>query len=114
MIYEIRDYHYRPDIFEDYRRWAAEAVEVLRSKLDVVGFWIDCGIDPEVAGTNPVDSPIGHANVTWIIRWNSKAERDELLRQALGSDEFQAVFAKHPDPNGYRQMLSRFMEEMGT
>lgn len=112
MIYEIRDYHYRPDIFDDYKAWAEEAVPVLKAKMDVVGFWIDCGEVPDVGGSDPMDPPLGQANVTWIIRWNSKAERDELFPKAIASDEWAAVWAKHPDANGYRQMLARFMETM--
>ena len=46
MIYEIRDYHYRPDIFDEYKAWAEEAVPVLKSLMDVVGFWIDTGEAP--------------------------------------------------------------------
>ena len=112
MIYEIRDYHYRTDIFEAYRKWAEEAVPVLKEKMDLLGFWIDSGEDAEVRGTDPVASPIGHANVTWIIRWESRAQRDEKFPAAIASAEWQAVWAKHPDPKGYRQMLSRFMEAM--
>jgi hypothetical protein len=112
MIYEIRDYHYRRDLFEDYKKWAEEAVPVLKDKLDLVGFWVDSGIEADLRGTDPMDSPIGHANVTWIIRWESKEARDELFPKAMGSDEWQAVWAKHPDPNGYVQTLSRFFTEM--
>ena len=112
MLYEIRDYHYRADLFDAYKQWAQEAVPVLKEKLDVVGFWIDSGSDPEVRGTDQINPPIGQANVTWIIRWESKAARDELLPQALGSDEWQAVWAKHPDAGGYKQLLSRFMEAL--
>lgn len=112
MIYEIRDYHYRTDIFDDYKAWAEEAVPVLKSLMDVAGFWIDCGEAPEVTGSNPVEAPMGYANVTWIIRWDSKAERDKLFPKAIASDEWAAVWAKHPDPNGYVQMLGRFMEAM--
>ncbi len=46
MIYEVRDYHYRTDKFDEYKAWAVEAVPVLKSKLDIVGFWIDAGIEP--------------------------------------------------------------------
>ena len=113
MLYEIRDYHYRADLFEPYKQWAEQlAVPVLKEKLDVVGFWISSGEPPEVRGTDPIDTPIGYANVTWIIRWDSKAARDEGLPAALGSDEWQAVWAKHPDPGGYQQTLSRFMESI--
>ncbi len=112
MIYEIRDYHYRPELFDAYKAWAEEAVPVLRSKMDVLGFWIDSGIAPEITGTDPIDSPIGSANVTWIIRWESKEARDEAFRAAIESEEWQAVWKRHPDPNGYLQMSARFMEAM--
>ncbi len=112
MIYEIRDYHYRPDIFEAYKAWAEKAVPVLRAKMDVLGFWIDNGTPPEITGTSPVDSPIGSANVTWIIRWDSQAAREKGFQAAITSEEWQAVWAEHPDPNGYLQMSARFMDAM--
>ena len=112
MIYEVRDYHYRTDLFDAYKRWAEEAVPVLKSKLDIVGFWVDSGIEPEVSGTDPMNPPLGQANITWIIRWESKVQRDERLPEVIASEEWQGVWAKHPDPDGYRQMLGRFMEEM--
>jgi len=83
MFFEIRDYHYRPGIFDAYRAWAEEAVPVLRSKMDVLGFWIDAGLAPEVTGTDPIES-----------------------------GEWQAVWSRHPDPNSYLQMSARFMESM--
>ena len=113
MIYEIRDYHYRPDIFDAYRAWAEEAVAVLKSKMDVVGFWIDTGeFEPGVAGSNPQKTENGWANVTWIIRWESREVREKEFNAAIESDEWKAVWAKHPDANGYRQMVWRFMEAM--
>ncbi|MEQ8861469.1 MAG: hypothetical protein RIC56_22725 [Pseudomonadales bacterium] len=112
MIYEIRDYHYRPDLFDAYKAWADEAVPVLRAKLDVLGFWIDSGAAPEITGTHPIDSPIGSANVTWIIRWDNLEARAEGFKAAIESPEWQAVWARHPDPNGYLQMSGRFMDAM--
>ena len=109
---EIRDYHYRKDLFDEYKAWAERAVPVLKDKLDVVAFWIDSGADPELHGTEPVESPLGHANVTWVLRWDSMEARTEGLPRALGSAEWQAVWAEHPDQGGYQQMLSRFMESM--
>jgi hypothetical protein len=112
MIYEIRDYHYRPDIFDDYRRWAADAVPVLRKHMDVLGFWVDAGIAPEISGSRPLDSPIGSANVTWIIRWESKEVRDQAFSDLLAADDWKSVWSRHPDANGYLQMSARFMDEM--
>lgn len=112
MLYEVRDYHYRKDLFEEYKTWAERAVPVLKDLLDVVGFWVDSGAEPEVRGTDPMEPPIGQANVTWIIRWESREAREELLPKALGSDAWRKVWAEHPDPGGYQQLLSRFMEAM--
>jgi hypothetical protein len=113
VIYEVRDYHYRPDLLSAYRRWADDAVPVLRRHLDVVGFWVDSGEHaPEIRGTSPIDSPIGSANVTWVIRWQSKAARDARMKEVFGGADWQAVWARHPDPNGYRQISARFMESL--
>lgn len=113
MIYEIRDYHYRRDIFDDYVTWAELATVVLKDKLDVVGFWVDEGeFSPEVAGSDPHVSPIGSANVTWIIRWDNMSQRDETMKTAFTGDAWNAVMAKHPDPDGYLQLASRFMKEV--
>jgi len=112
MIYEVRDYHYRGDLFDAYKAWAEEAVPVLKSKLDIVGFWLDSGMEPEVNGTDPMDPALGQANITWIIRWESKEQRAQRFPEVIASEEWQGVWAKHPDPDGYRQMLGRFMESI--
>jgi len=112
MIYEIRDYHYLPEKFDAYKTWADEAVPVLRELLDVVGFYVDSGADPESSGSNPEKPSIGYANITWIIRWPSKEERDAKFGEIMGSEKWAKVWDKHPDANGYVQMLSRFTTEM--
>lgn len=113
MIYEVRDYHYRPDLIGAYQKWATEAVAVLRRHLDVVGFWVDAGDDaPEITGTSPIDSPIGSANVTWVIRWESKADREAGMKRVFAGAEWQDVWSRHPDPNGYRQISARFMRAL--
>jgi hypothetical protein len=112
-MFEIRDYHYRPDLIAEYKKWAEFAVVVLRDKLDVVGFWVDEGeIKPEITGSAPINSPIGSANVTWIIRWDSKESRNSTMETAFVGDAWDAVMARHPDPDGYLQVSSRFMEEV--
>jgi len=111
MLYEIRDYHYRPDLFAAYKEWARVALPVLRKHVDVVGFWVHDDATPaEIIGSNPQKSPIGEANVTWVIRWESKAARDAGMKEAFGGEDWKAVMAQHPDPNGYVQISARFME----
>jgi len=112
MIYEIRDYHYLPEKFAAYKAWADEAVPVLKELLDVTGFYLDAGVEPEATGTGPERPSIGYANITWIIRWPSKAERDEKFGKIMQSPKWTEVWDKHPDADGYVQMLSRFVEEV--
>ncbi len=109
MIDEIRSYHYAPELFNEYKAWAVNhAVPYLKQHLNLVGFWLDAGTAPELAGEQPSEMPLGVANVTWIIRWDSMESRAELLASVFGADEFQEIFKRIPDPKGYLQMESRF------
>lgn len=112
MIFEIRDYHYRPDLFDAYKAWAEKAVPVLRAELDLVGFWIDRGTPPEIQGAAPVESPIGQANITWILRWESQEARAERFGKLFQSDAWKSIWSEHPDPDGYVQTTARFMDAM--
>lgn len=113
MIYEVRDYHYRADLMDAYTEWARGAVAVLRNHLDVVGFWVDRGAHgPRLSGSNPQVTANGHATVTWIIRWDSVEQRDEVYPKAFTGDDWTALMAKHPDRNGYLQQTVRFMEAL--
>ena len=77
-MFEIRNYHYDPTKFEAYKEWAInDAVPYLKANLDIVGFWIDNGIEPELLGADPDANKHGSANVTWVIRWDSKEARDQ-------------------------------------
>ena len=113
-IVEIRDYTIEAEWLDPYRRWAEElAAPWLKANLNVIDFWMDCGIAAEVGGTNPQGSPIGQPNVCWVIRWPSKEERDEGFAAIGKSSEWQAIWAKHPNENAYLQMNARFMEALG-
>ena len=112
-MYEIRNYHYEPSKFEAYRQWAVdEAVSFLKANLDIVGFWVDNGDAPEVSGSDPAPGKHGAANITWIIRWDSKEARDEGHKLVFGGDGWKAIWARHPDANGYLQMEAKFADEM--
>ena len=111
MFVEIRSYHYDPTQFEAYKKWALdEAVPYLKSSLDIVGFWLDNGDAPELSGAEPMDLKHGSANVTWIIRWQSKEARAEGQKEVFGGDAWAKIWANHPDSNGYLQMEARFAE----
>ena len=79
-IYEIRDYTIESEWFGAYKEWAKDiAAPWLKENLEVIDFWMDEGEPPEVSGSNPIVSPNGQPNVTWIIKWDSRETRDCLL-----------------------------------
>jgi hypothetical protein len=112
-MYEIRSYHYVPEKFEVYRKWAVDdAVPFLKANLDIVGFWISNGDEPELTGSDPQPIKHGVANVTWIIRWDDREAREEGFKNVLGGEGWAKVWAKHPDADGYLQMEARFADEL--
>lgn len=113
-IVEIRDYTIEPEWFAAYKEWANEhAAPWLRANLDVIDFWMDDGIEPEVTGSAPAVSPNGQANVCWIIRWPSKAARDEQFAKKMSSPQWREIWSKHPNEKAYLQMNARFMKAAG-
>ena len=111
-IYEIRNYHFDPARYDEYAEVATgEYIRYLREHLDIVGFWIESGIPAEVRGAE--QDELGPANVTWVIRWASKEERDEKLPEVLGTPEWREIFADVPGGGAsYLRIESRFMESL--
>ena len=110
---EIRSYHYEPGKFEAYKVWALdEAVPYLKENLDIVGFWIDNGISPELSGSSPAPQPIGSANITWIIRWPDMEARNIGHEKIFQGADWANIWERHPDANGYLQMEARFADEI--
>ncbi len=110
-LYEFRHYHYRGDL-DEYRQWWLTPIEVLRVHLDIVGVWIDSGIDSRIAGSAPTDLPHGSANVTWVIRWDDLAQR-EAGWEALGQDPAWTDAAeRHPGFDRYLHMSIRLLNHI--
>ncbi len=112
MIFEIRNYYFNPDLFEDYKRWAKdEALPCLTEKLDILGFWVNTGDAPEVNG-EPMDK-LGSANVTWVIKWDDLAHRNRALPEALSSPEWTDIFSRVPGGlASYLRMEAKFTESL--
>jgi hypothetical protein len=112
MIYEIRNYHFRPDLFEPYKVWAkTEAMPYLGAQMDVVGFWITTADPPEILGA-PTDH-LGTANVTWIIRWRDMAHRNEVWAAVLESPEWKDIFSRVPEGlPSYLRLEAKFTESL--
>lgn len=111
VMYEIHDYHFNPETFDEYKKWVIdEVVPFLRANFDLVGFWIDNIESPEVGGASPMELKLGSANATWIARYNSMEERNRHREEVFGSEEWQKIWANHPEENGYLHYETRFME----
>ena len=112
MVLEIRNYHFNPALFTEYKEWARTgAVPYLSERLDVLGFWVATNDPPEVRG-EPLDK-IGAANVTWIIRWNDLAHRNKVLPRVLTSPEWKEIFSRVPGGSAsYIRREARFAESL--
>ena len=113
MIYEIRDYTFDAKLFDEYKVWAREqAIPYLREHLDIVGFWVNLDIAPEVEG-EPLDA-LSTANITWIIRWEDKAQRDMVSPTERGpAESWQKIIAQVPGGRqSYRRTVVRFTEAL--
>ena len=112
MIYELRNYHFDPERFEDYKAWArSEAAPYLREHMDIVDFWVDCGVPAEIMGA-PLDD-LGSANISWVIRWASKEERDAQFGPLMSSPEWTDIFSRVPGGlESYQRMEAKFFESL--
>jgi len=113
MIYEVRNYHIRPESLEAYRHWAKTyAVPHLSKVLDVVGFWIDLAGEPPTVTVTPTDA-LGSANVAWVLRWKDRAESEATLARVFGGADWAAIFARLPGGlDNYLRMESRWAEAL--
>ena len=114
MILEIRDYHYRPDRVDDYRVWAEQAVDFFGDRWDLVGWWMDSGEEPLLMGEDPMDLRHGLANITWMLRWDDREQREAEWAALREDPEWMKLRDQHPGFDGYHQMAVRFMEEVGA
>ena len=112
MIYEIRNYHFDPALFDDYQAWAEkEAIPFLAQKMEVLGFWVNTSDDPEVLGA-PLDE-LGSANVTWIIRWRDLAHRNDVEPALFKSPEWAEIFSRVPGGmDSYKRIEAKFTKSL--
>lgn len=92
-MFEIRNYHIDPDHFSGYQDWAKTyAVPFLKGELNIIGFWVNSEETAEAIG-DTLD-PLGAANVTWIIQWQNREQRDARMEQVFTSAGWEEIFAK--------------------
>ena len=111
MIFEIRNYHFDPALFEDYKVWAkTKALAYLDRELDLIGFWATSE-GTEIIGADMDE--LGSANITWIIRWPDKATRDAQFGTIMDTDEWKEIFATVPGGMAsYKRMEAKFTESL--
>ena len=109
-LYEIRSYHIEPAQLDNYKTWiSTHGLPHIRKHMDVVGFWVEGDHDAEISGA-PMDE-MGSANVTWIIKWDSKEARDETMGNVFGTPEWEKIFAKFPGGrDAYKRIEIRYFD----
>ena len=114
MLYEIRNYHFDPALFDEYKVWSREiAAPYFRSKMDIVGAWFKNDMPCIHGGSKIKDVNEEPANFTWVIRWKDREERDRTWEDAGQSDEWRQVFSKTPGGNkSFLRTEVKFAEEM--
>ena len=95
MLFEIRNYHFNPDLFEAIKEWGkAEAAPYLSQHLDVLGSWASTKDEPLLYG-EPLDK-LGSANFTRIIRWRDLAHRNTIWPRVWSSPELHDILSRMP------------------
>jgi NIPSNAP len=112
MIYEIRNYYFEPSQVDAYKQWAKhKAMGYLKRKFNVLGFWADTGLAPEITG-QAMDQ-LGPSNITWIIGWDNVSRRKATIDAAFATPEWQAIFKDVPGGMAsYLRIECKFMESL--
>ena len=72
-IYEIRDYTIEEEFFDAYVYWAENHfMPYGNERIEIIDFWVSRGKEAIVEGTNPIVSPNGQPNVTWVAKYKSR------------------------------------------
>ena len=114
MLYEIRNYHYDLEYWEEYKKWAAEVGgPFFRSRWDIVGIWLKKDIPVQYGGSLPRDERITPANMTWIIRWKDMEHRDKAWADIAKTQEWEELFSTVPGGSkSYLRTEAKFAESI--
>ena len=112
MIFEIRNYHFDPARFDAYKQWGErEALPYLEKQLDLVGFWVSTSDPAEIIGREHDD--LGTANVTWIIRWRDREQRNDVMSKVFATKEWEDIFSRVPGGMpSYKRIEWRFADAL--
>ena len=113
-MFEIRNYHFEPSLFDEYKPWAQTlAVPFLKTKMDILGFWVTNDDPPIIAGVLAEKDEIGPSNITWIIRWDDRHRRDRVWAEVSSDPEWNELLSKVPGGRAsYLKTEAKFAEEI--
>lgn len=113
-MFEIRNYHFPPANFGEYKAWAESlALPYIRRKLDVVGYWVDNGMAAEYSGSLPKEENAARANITWIARWKDRAERDKVWQDLSSDVAWQEILSQVPGgQESFLRIEAKFATEL--
>ena len=112
-IYEIRDYTIEEEDFEAYVYWAENHfMPYGNARIEIIDFRVNRGDGAIVEGTNPIVSPNGQPNVTWVAKYKSREDRDAFFANLDVDPEWEKVWSKHPNPDAYIHSNARFFKSI--
>ena len=83
-----------------------------KERIEIVDFWVSRGDEAIVEGTNPIVSPNGQPNVTWVAKYDSREDRDTFFANLDVDPEWEEVWSKHPNPDAYIHSNARFFSSI--
>ena len=99
-IYEIRDYTIEEEFFDAYVYWAENHfMPYGNERIEIIDFWVSRGKEAIVEGTNPIVSPNGQPNVTWVAKYKSREERDAFFNSLDTDPEWERVCLLYTSPS---------------
>ena len=114
MLYEIRNYHYDPEYWEEYKKWSTDvAGPFFRSRWDIVGVWVKNDIPAQYGGSLPREESVTPADMTWIIRWKDMEHRDKAWADIAKTKEWEELFSTVPGgTKSYLRTEAKFAESI--
>ena len=70
-------------------------------------------MEPQYGGVLSHDETESPANITWIIRWRDRAERDKAWKELRSAREWRAILSKVPGGRAsYLKTEAKFATEI--
>ncbi len=85
----------------------------MKKKMDIVGFWVADDDPPQFGGSLAQNAGATFANITWIIRWDDRAQRDRVWEETRSDPEWIEILSKVPGGRkSYLKTEAKFASEI--